>query len=57
MNDVAMEPLPIHVPPQCHVWRYLSLSRLFTTIETKRLSLTLLKKYTTDDPDVGTCEH
>ncbi len=45
-----MEPLPIDVDPQSCVWRYLSLWRLFNAIETKRLSLTLLRKYLTDDP-------
>lgn len=49
MIDAALEPLPINVP-HSQVWRYLPLCRLFIAIETKRLSLTLLKKYSMDDP-------
>ena len=46
---MAMQPLPRTSPCQ-HVWRYLPLERLLTAIETHQLSLTLLGKYSKDDP-------
>lgn len=49
MTDVALEPLPRDVP-QWQVWRYRPLCWLLPAMETKRLSLTLLKNYSKDDP-------
>ena len=44
-----MEPLPRSSPDQ-EVWRYLSLGRLLDALEKKHLSLTLLDRYSKDDP-------
>ena len=44
-----MEPLPRSSPHQ-HVWRYLPLKWLLDAIEMQHLSLTLLGKYSKDDP-------
>lgn len=50
MTGAALKPLPIDVPQQSQVWRYLCLSRLLIAVETKHLSLTLLKNYSKGDP-------
>lgn len=45
----AMEPLP-STSPHLHVWRYLPLEWLLDAIANQHLSLTLLGKYSKDDP-------